>query len=81
MKQREVPANTDLPLVDVTRHGKRPRIARHDFIQHRLDGTDLRLRLLVAAERNPIGRGDVLMDQQPLHRRRERAGAPRQAIE
>ena len=45
-----------------------------------LDRANMRLSLLVAAERHPVRRGNVLMDQQTPHSLRERTGVARQAI-
>jgi hypothetical protein len=41
----------------------------------------MRLSLLVAVERHPIGRGNVLMAQQTLHSLCKRAGVARQTVE
>jgi hypothetical protein len=41
----------------------------------------MRLSLLVAVERHPIGRRNVLMGQQTLHSLRKRADVARQAVE
>jgi hypothetical protein len=81
VKKREVPADTDLPLVSSSRCRKRPPVARYDVTQNLLDSANMRLSLLVAVERHPIGRGNVLMDQQTLHSLRKRAGVARQAVE
>src|SRR6202171_650932 len=81
VKKREVPADTDLQFVGSSRCRKRPAVARSDVSQHLLDSANMRLSLLVAAERHPVGRGNVLMDQQTLHSLRERAGVARQAVE
>jgi hypothetical protein len=81
VKKREVPADTDLPLVGSSRCRKRPAVAHYDVTQNLLDSANMRLSLLVAAERHPVGRGNVLMDQQTLHSLRERASVARQAVE
>ena len=81
VKKREVPADTDLPLVGSSHCRKRPAVARYDVTQNLLDSANMRLSLLVATERYPVGGGNVLMNQQTLHGLRERAGVARQAVE
>src|SRR5262249_28389109 len=67
VKKRKVPTDTDLPRVSHSQCAKRPAIARYDVIQDLLDRANVGLSFLVAAERYPVGRCNVLMDQQTLH--------------
>ena len=63
VKKCEVPADIDLPFVYRSQRRKRPAVAHYDAIQNLLDRANMRLSLLVASERQPVGRCDVLMDQ------------------
>jgi hypothetical protein len=62
VKKCEVAADTDLPLVERSWGRKRTAVARYNAVHNLLDRANMRLKLLVATERNPVGRGDVLMD-------------------
>src|SRR4051812_4555778 len=80
MKKRKVFADADLPLVGSSRCRKRPAVAHYDVTQNLLDIANMRLSLLVRAERHAVRRGKVLMNQQTLHGLRERAGVARQPV-
>ena len=61
--------------------GERSLVLRRDGLEHLLDGAQMRLGVLLAAQRDPVGGGDVLVDQQALDDRGEPADVVRQAVE
>jgi len=79
VKKGKVPTDADLPRVGLSQCAKRPAVARDDVIQDLLDCANVGLNFLVAAERYPVGRCNVLMDQQTLHGLCEFTGVARQA--
>src|SRR6476469_10447987 len=80
VKKREVSANADLPRAGSSRCRKWPAVACYDVTQNLFDSANMRLGLLVAAERHSVGGSNVLMDQQTLHSLCERADVARQAV-
>ena len=80
MKKREVPADTDLPLVELAlqRAAARRALRCHPkSSRQREHATELAGR----GRASPRRRRNVLMDQQTLHSLRKRAGVARQAVE
>ena len=81
MQQREMATDADLPLAGRPRLGKGAWIAGDDAVQHPVDGADMRLAMLFGRQREPVGRRDMLVHEQPLHHGRQCCGIARQAVE
>jgi hypothetical protein len=53
VKEREVPADADLPLTGRSQYGKRSTVTRYDVTQNLLDRANVGLSLLVAVSVTP----------------------------
>ena len=81
MQQGEMAADADDPLAGRPRDRQRPLVPCGDGLEDLLDGTEMRLGVLLRAEREPVGGRDVLVHQQALDDLGEAADVVRQAVE
>jgi hypothetical protein len=58
-----------------------PAVFGHDQLEHPLDRADVHAGALLIGQRHPVGRRDVLVDQEPLHDGGETRDVTRQPAE
>ena len=81
MQQREVAADADDALAGRPGDRQRSPVLRGDGLEDLLDRPEMRLGVLLGAEREPVGGRDVLVHQQALDDLGEPADIVRQAVE
>ena len=81
MQQSEMATDADDPLAGRPRGRQRPLVPCGDGLEDLFDGPEMRLGVLLRAEREPVGGRDVLVHQQPLDDLGEPADVVRQAVE
>ena len=81
MQQGEMAADADDPLAGRPCDRQRLLVLRRDGLEDLFDRTEVRLGMLLGAEREPIGGCDVFVHHQALNDRGEPADVMRQAVE